>query len=316
MTVPYRYDSRLSDALTRAAESYRGRDDDGTADWLEEAIVLAPWRTDIRFCLASHRIQSGVPEQAAAIYEHVLQNDPNDAEALFFAAHWQRFLGDREKSLQRLEALRSFRPDRSALLERIWSLIDKWAATAVTDSLPLLPKNPERPAVVLLGYQLNPDGTARPTLIARLEKALAILLRYPHASIIVSGGVPRGGRVEAAVMREWLEARGVESSRIIEEGCSRDIVENLVYSRQILAGMNADAVLGVTCAVNVRRTGAGLELLAREYGAQWAATSTACSGATFENFADDGRDRLKNYRDILRVSGIPMMASYPYLAER
>lgn len=316
MTSPVRYESEVNTALTRAAGRYRSHDDDGTAYWLEEAIRLAPWRRDVRFCLAGRHVQHGVPALAAAEYERVLELIPADADALFFAAHWRRCLGDGELARGHLEELRTIRPERAEALERVWAAIDRWKGREVTDAVPELPASAKRPAVLILGHVLNDDGTPKPALICRLKKALEVLDRYPEAVAVASGGVPRAGRVEATTMREWLVGQGVRDSRIHEEGYSRDVVENLIFSREILSVLGVDAVAAVTCASNVRRTGAGLEILSGEFGLGWSVGVAAAAGPTFENFVDNGGDGLKLYRDTLRTFGVPMMTAYPFLAER
>lgn len=313
---PSRYDPILAEIMRHASSSYRAHDDNATLNWLEEALHRAPWRTDIRLCLACRHIQHGVPHLAVKEYETILQHQPNETDALFLSAHWHRFLQDHALSAGRLERLGQILPDRAAVLQRIWRHMDAWLNRPVLDTPSASPAPFRNPAVLILGLLLNDDGTLKPGLIARLEMGLALYRGLPNAVFAVSGGVPRAGRVEAVVMREWLEEKGVPSVRIHEEGYSRDIVENLIFSRQVLAGLRVDAVLAVTCAINVRRTGAGLDILSDQYGLHWTTDVVAASGATFEAFADDGRDRLKIYRDSLRTYGIPMMASYPYLAER
>ncbi|MCD8140938.1 MAG: YdcF family protein [Planctomycetaceae bacterium] len=169
----------------------------------------------------------------------------------------------------------------------------------------------EKPAILVLGHKLADDGSIRPALQERLEKALDAATRYPEAFLIVTGGQPRAGRVEAQAMREWLAERGVAEARIHEEGYARDTVENLIFSRYILDMHAADAAVVVTSGHNVRRAGACLEVLSVDYGSD--RPVFAVSSGQYE---DDGRDRLKVYRDVLRAYGIPMMAAYPHLAER
>ena len=90
-------------------------------------------------------------------------------------------------------------------------------------------------------------------------------------------------------------------------------MENLVYSRAVAAMNGVDAMLIVTSAVDVRRAGASLEIMAGACGDAWTVRAVA---ATAAGFVDDGGDRLKAYRDALRAFGMPMMDAYPELAER
>ncbi|NIZ19639.1 YdcF family protein [Entomospira culicis] len=87
---------------------------------------------------------------------------------------------------------------------------------------------------ILLGFELNPDGTMKPTLIERLKVALLALERYPQSQIILTGGVERNGQTEGRLMAQWLMEHGIEQDRLIEENMARDTVENLLFSLKIL----------------------------------------------------------------------------------
>lgn len=321
MTVPSRHHPRLDAILAEASRSYRARDDDAFRRLMEEASALQPARLDVRHCLAGHHIQTGRTDAALAIYREMHALSPRDAETLFRLAHWLRYKeksgedGAAGGSAAALRALRDVRPDMADWLVRIWSALDSWFARPVGDGLPDGFGRTGRGAVLVLGYVLADDGSPRPPLVARLEKCLEAAERFPGSAVIVSGGVPRSGRVEAAVMRGWLAARGIPESRIWEEGSSRDCVENILYSRQIMTANGVDEVLAVTAAENVRRVGASMRVAGWTGG--WAgAVDVVSSSEEMSGFEDDGRDSQKAYRDVLRAHGLPMMASYPHLAER
>ncbi|MDR1744221.1 MAG: YdcF family protein [Planctomycetota bacterium] len=313
MSPLFRHRPELAGTLAEASRAYRRQDDDAFRRLLLAAVELAPERLDIRACLANHYIQTERPDQAVAVYEDVFRFLPTDAGNLFRLAHWRRFGGDEPGAAAALRALRAIRPSLADDLAHIWNRLDAWFAAPVTDAAPPFPESARRPAILVLGYALSMDGEIAPELASRLEKALRAAINWPDAILVASGGVPRAGRVEAAAMREWLEGRGVAPERICEEGYSRDVVENLAYSRHILGGNGNDAVLVVTSAVDVRRAGAGLEIMAGVHGDIWTVRAAASS---LDGFRDDGRDRLKAYRDALRAFGMPMMNAYPELAER
>lgn len=300
----------LSRTLAEASRAYRRRDDDAFRRCLLAAVRLAPERLDIRNCLANHYIQTDRPDLAIEAYEAIHALVPTETENLFRLAHWLRFAGDSAKAEELRNALATLRPSMADDLDFIWRCLDRWFARPVTDVVPEFPGASGRPAILLLGYVLADDGAPQPELLARLEKTKEAADKNPAADIIVSGGVPRAGRVEADVMRERLEARGIAPGRIHGEGSSRDVIENLVYSRHILAINKYDAVLLVTSSPDVRRAGAGLEIMAAVHGDSYAVRAVASSPG------DDVQNRLKTYRDALRAFGIPMMAAYPELAER
>ncbi len=325
-------DPGLPDLLRRAADAYRRRDDRRRDDpvfraFLEKAIVCAPQRIDLRMCLANHWVQAGAVDQALDIFEDLTRMAPRDVDVLTCLAHWRRYMADRdaggkgangggkgaEEAMRQLAKIRS---ERAADLARLWRCVDAWMLRAPAPRLPTLPSGAARKAVLAFGYVLEDDGSMRPELLARLEKTREAAERFPGAVVVVSGGCPRAGRTEAAVMGDWLRGNGVRDDRIYEEGCSRDLVENAVYSRQILDLLDVDAVLAVNSAENFRRTGAALETIAHTCGSAWRVRAVAAEGETLDAFADDGGDRLKLYRDVLRAYGMPMMAAYPELAER
>lgn len=315
MSTPVRYDPGLKAILERAGGHFRRREKDELERLLLEAVRLAPQRFDLRLCLANHFIQVGIPAKALETLEAILRQFPRDVDSLFLLAHWRRHGGDAAGAERLRETLTAVRPEKAADLAAIWRDIDAWLARRVTDSIP--PHDPAvKAAVVTLGYKLAPDGTMQQALVDRLEKTLEVVSAYPEAVIVVTGGVPQGGRVEAVEMRRWLMERGVDEGRIREEGYARDIVENLLFSRPILDAEGIGRVVAVTAAGNVRRTGASLEIVAWTGGSTWSVEVVAASGGTFDAFRDDREDLLKLYRDTLRSYGMPMMAAYPELSER
>ena len=70
-------------------------------------------------------------------------------------------------------------------------------------------------AALVLGSKVELDGTPSPRLRARLDRTLELFLAGNFPQIIVSGGIGKEGYDEAAVMRDYLIARGVPSDRII-----------------------------------------------------------------------------------------------------
>jgi len=83
--------------------------------------------------------------------------------------------------------------------------------------------------LVVLGYQLLPDGSMDPELIGRCETALAASEQYPNAYVAVCGGgtaYANSAVTEADAMADWLIANGVDKSRLIVENRSLTTAEN------------------------------------------------------------------------------------------
>lgn len=90
--------------------------------------------------------------------------------------------------------------------------------------------------IVVLGYGLAEDGSMKPELVDRLVVALASALKYPRASIAVSGGQTSEveGVTEAGRMAAWLKKKGIEEKRIIVENQSLSTTANAVNVYKML----------------------------------------------------------------------------------
>ena len=91
--------------------------------------------------------------------------------------------------------------------------------------------------IVVLGFQLNPDGTMKDELIERLTVALASAEKYPNAYIVCTGGgtaAENGSATEAGEMAKWLAEQGVAEARIIVEDQSLTTAQNAIYTYDIL----------------------------------------------------------------------------------
>ena len=58
-------------------------------------------------------------------------------------------------------------------------------------------KDFSKPAIVILGYGLNPDGTMSTILRRRVLTGLMVAQFFPQSPIIVTGGNPKSGKTEA-----------------------------------------------------------------------------------------------------------------------
>lgn len=99
-----------------------------------------------------------------------------------------------------------------------------------------LPKNNSL-CIVVMGYQLNPDGSMREELIGRLETALNVANEYENAYVLVTGGgtaAENPSATEADCMAEWLIENGISKDRIIIENKSLTSTENALYSNTII----------------------------------------------------------------------------------
>ena len=138
-----------------------------------------------------------------------------------------------------LEKLTALDPALGSLwtkLMRTWSKVN----SGLTVNPGVLPDGlPEDGSlcIVVLGFQLESDGSMAPELLGRCETALKCAEKYPNALIAVTGGGTawqNPGATEAGVMAEWLIAHGVEAARILKEDASRTTGDNAEFTCRLL----------------------------------------------------------------------------------
>ena len=103
-------------------------------------------------------------------------------------------------------------------------------------SLPEGLEDTDKLCIIVLGFQLNPDGTMKEELIGRLETALACAKQYPNAWLLCTGGptAQSNGISEAAAMEAWLMENGIPEERILLEERSLTTTENAQYCCELL----------------------------------------------------------------------------------
>lgn len=105
--------------------------------------------------------------------------------------------------------------------------------------------------IVVLGYELNADGSMSGELKGRLKTALRCAQRYPEAFVLCTGGgTARRNKsaTEGGVMTEWMISRGIAKDRLLTEDQSKTTTENAVFCHEILRREcpQVDSVLLVT----------------------------------------------------------------------
>ena len=134
-----------------------------------------------------------------------------------------------------LSALASLDPSLGEKWTRIMNLWE--APITVNKELPDGLPEDDSLCLVGLGFQLNPDGTMRDELVERLKVMLSASEKYPNAIIVCTGGGTAADdptATEAGRMAEWLEAQGVDPSRLIVEDRSLTTAQNAIYTFDIL----------------------------------------------------------------------------------
>lgn len=149
--------------------------------------------------------------------------------------------GAEGKTAELLEELRGIDPAAGAKWGSIMTL---WKAVSdgpeihegiLPDGLP----ETDELCLVVLGFQLNPDGSMKDELVERLKVALASAQKYPNALVVCTGGgtaPENASATEAGEMAEWLIENGVNPQRVIVENQSLTTAQNAIYTYQILTG--------------------------------------------------------------------------------
>ena len=122
------------------------------------------------------------------------------------------------------------------------TIMDLWRSPELGENLnyDVLPDglpDTDELCIVVLGFQLNPDGSMRDELINRLEVALKSAEKYPNAYIVCTGGgtaYENDSATEAGEMAGWLEDHGIAKERIIVEDNSLTTAQNAIYTYDIL----------------------------------------------------------------------------------
>jgi uncharacterized SAM-binding protein YcdF (DUF218 family) len=180
----------------------------------------------------------------------LLDESPDDAQALALQAIWSDYTGDlvtREVALHRLDGVD---PGTAAGTR---NMIGAVGAAVATVPMPLPTLVGEHTGIVVLGYGLLPDGSMRDELVDRLEAAWLQALAAPWAPVVVTGGNPQNGVPEAAAMAGWLIGRGIPADRVLVEDRAGSTVQNALFSTQLLHGAGADNAVLVTSPNHIRR---------------------------------------------------------------
>jgi uncharacterized SAM-binding protein YcdF (DUF218 family) len=114
-------------------------------------------------------------------------------------------------------------------------------------------KDFSKPAIVILGYGLRPDGTMRPVLQRRVLAGLAVAQFFPQSPVIVTGGNPKNGRTEAGEMRNMLMLLGFPANRILVEDRANSTVQNAKFSVPMAKEAGTSGIILVTSSTHQDR---------------------------------------------------------------
>lgn len=150
------------------------------------------------------------------------------------------------EAADRIDALLQELSDTDASAGARWkAILDLWTSPRLGQPLSygVLPNglpDTDELCIVVLGFQLNPDGTMKEELIERLTVAWNSAIKYPNAYIVCTGGgtaAENESASEAGEMAKWLVDHGIEKTRVIVENNSVTTAQNAIFTYDILTSL-------------------------------------------------------------------------------
>ena len=107
---------------------------------------------------------------------------------------------------------------------------------AVEDRFPEDLPTDDSLCLVVLGYQLAPDGSMRDELTNRCQTALKGAEAYPRALVLVTGGPTAfsSRATEAGEMARWLREHGIDEDRLLVEDRAMTSADNASLGAALL----------------------------------------------------------------------------------
>jgi uncharacterized SAM-binding protein YcdF (DUF218 family) len=141
---------------------------------------------------------------------------------------------------------RRWKAAAGAVVLAVAALMSDFSPTVARAEPAAAAKDFSKPAIVILGYGLNPNGTMRTILRRRVLTGLVVAQFFPQSPIIVTGGNPQNGKTEAGQMRNMLMLLGFPANRIIVEDRANSTVQNAQFSVPLAKEAGTSGIILVT----------------------------------------------------------------------
>ena len=109
-----------------------------------------------------------------------------------------------------------------------------------------IPQTNDSRTVIVLGCEVNKDGTPSILLESRLITAKNYLVEHPSEVVVVSGSNMRDHESEAESSYHWLVENGIDASRIYKDTKATSTKENIENSYQIIQDNNLNPNVALT----------------------------------------------------------------------
>ncbi|AZS81365.1 YdcF family protein [Achromobacter spanius] len=134
------------------------------------------------------------------------------------------------------------------------ALIALTLAAAALAATGLLTRARPADVAIVLGNTVLPSGEPSPRLAARLDRAYECYAARQCRILFVSGGVDPAGADEAAVMRNYLQARGVPADRIVMDSAGNNSWATARHASAYMREHGYTSALAVTQYFHLPRT--------------------------------------------------------------
>lgn len=209
-----------------------------------------------------------------------------------------------------LKKIQSIDPEAGKMWQKVMASWDRCNTMEIpADVLPDGLPEDDSLCIVVLGYELNRDGSMKKELIARLETALRSAQKYPNAYVAVTGGgtAAESDMTEAEAMAAWLRRKGISEDRLIVEKDAMSTAYNAVNTYGILVRDYPEVK--------------GIAIVTSDYHVPWGATlfQTVCDytevyGKTVIPVIGCAANTTKTKMDTMnyQASGICTITGIPY----
>ncbi|WP_105956613.1 YdcF family protein [Apilactobacillus quenuiae] len=272
----------------------------------KDALKISPNSEKYLLGLASMYRLSKNLSVATAIWQRVLQNNPNNYQALLSLAVYTQFNKNQKAFKRSLTRLNEIDSQQTKQVGGWLKYLEELKTIRLTTNLNrVYDDNTSKHFIVILGASLTAEGKMKLKLKKRLRAGLKLAKRMPNTRILVSGGkLPREPDFEAKVMKQWLINHGIKAKRIFEENYSRDTVQNTVNSTDILNENNAKTVTIISNASHMKRSYTLFKTARLITGGNYLLDQYVVfeSRDEFKALENNSRDIPKIINDVLRVA--------------
>ncbi|MGR5370594.1 ElyC/SanA/YdcF family protein [Photobacterium damselae] len=224
--------------------------------------------------------------------------------ACFYLATWHHYKDELFESEYYSQLLHKYAPKRSQHFDLLIHTLHHCLSLPIQYNLPN--SNLNNHAIIVLGHQLNPDGTLSDFAKDRLKIAIKLKKKITNSLIFLTGGRAQNGMSEAQAMKQWLQERGIDHSDIVLEEQSRNTIENAQYTVPLLHLYAIESATIISNSIHVHRALLAFSLSNNKQensAIEW--QHVAVKDGLLANNMIDEETKRNSYIDALRCLDLP-----------